>query len=44
MIWETPKFAELKMDAEIGSYQDDFDPSRDMPEFVADESDTSPKA
>ena len=34
MIWETPKFAELKMDAEIGSYQDDFEPSRDVPEFV----------
>ena len=50
MIWETPKFAELKMDAEIGSYQDDFDPSRDVPAFVhplvnAEERDAdSPKA
>jgi len=36
MIWETPKFAELKMDAEIVSYQDDFDGDRE-PEFVSDE-------
>lgn len=25
MIWETPAFVEVKMDAEISSYQDDFD-------------------
>ena len=37
MIWETPKYTELKMDAEIGSYQDDFDPSRDFPAFVQEE-------
>jgi hypothetical protein len=24
MIWETPKMVEVKMDAEIGSYQEDF--------------------
>jgi len=24
-IWETPTFVEIRMDAEIGSYQDDFD-------------------
>jgi len=24
MSWETPEFAEIKMDAEINSYQDDF--------------------
>jgi coenzyme PQQ precursor peptide PqqA len=24
MDWETPSFAEIKMDAEINSYQDDF--------------------
>jgi hypothetical protein len=24
MIWETPEFVEVKMDAEINSYQDDF--------------------
>jgi coenzyme PQQ precursor peptide PqqA len=25
MSWETPEFIEVKMDAEINSYQDDFD-------------------
>ncbi len=25
MAWVTPAFVEIKMDAEIGSYQDDFD-------------------
>ena len=25
MIWEAPAFEEIKMDAEINSYQDDFD-------------------
>jgi coenzyme PQQ precursor peptide PqqA len=25
MTWETPSFIEVKMDAEINSYQDDFD-------------------
>jgi len=25
MAWETPSFVEVKMDAEINSYQDDFD-------------------
>jgi hypothetical protein len=34
MSWETPTFAEIRMDAEIGSYQDDFDPARDEPAFV----------
>ncbi len=24
MTWETPEFVEIKMDAEINSYQDDF--------------------
>jgi coenzyme PQQ precursor peptide PqqA len=24
MTWETPEFTEIKMDAEINSYQDDF--------------------
>ena len=24
MAWETPDCAEVRMDAEIGSYQDDF--------------------
>jgi hypothetical protein len=31
MVWDTPSFIELKMDAEIGSYQDDFDPARETP-------------
>ncbi len=25
MTWETPEFVEVKMDAEINAYQDDFD-------------------
>lgn len=29
MTWETPTFIEVKMDAEINSYQDDFDGERD---------------
>jgi coenzyme PQQ precursor peptide PqqA len=29
MTWETPSFVEVKMDAEINSYQDDFEPDRD---------------
>ncbi len=34
MNWTTPTFDEIRMDAEIGSYQDDFDPGRDAPPFV----------
>jgi hypothetical protein len=37
MNWEAPSFVEIKMDAEINSYQDDFqddtvvkEPSKDM--------------
>jgi hypothetical protein len=26
MKWESPSYVELRMDAEIGSYQDDLDP------------------
>ena len=29
MEWTAPTFAELKMDAEIGSYQEDTEPLRD---------------
>ena len=36
MIWETPRFVEIKMDAEIGSYQEDFDSERD-PNLCDDE-------
>ena len=25
MVWETPAFLEIKMDAEINAYQDDFE-------------------
>jgi hypothetical protein len=25
LLWEPPAFVEIRMDAEIGSYQDDFD-------------------
>jgi coenzyme PQQ precursor peptide PqqA len=25
MTWETPSFVEIRMDAEINSYQDEFD-------------------
>ncbi len=31
MNWETPSFVEVKMDAEIGSYQDDFENVPDVP-------------
>jgi coenzyme PQQ precursor peptide PqqA len=29
MNWETPEFVEVKMDAEINSYQDDLGEGRD---------------
>jgi hypothetical protein len=29
MKWESPRYVEIKMDAEITSYQDDLDPTRD---------------
>jgi len=29
MTWETPTFVEVKMDAEINSYQDDFGDDRE---------------
>jgi hypothetical protein len=31
MTWATPTFDDVKMDAEIGSYQEDTDPARDAP-------------
>ena len=31
MTWTTPTFEEVKMDAEIGSYQEDTDPAREVP-------------
>jgi len=38
MIWETPSFEELRMDAEIGSYQEDTDRD-DSPILVAETDD-----
>jgi hypothetical protein len=35
MIWETPKMVEVKMDAEIGSYQEDFRDDERQPAFVS---------
>jgi hypothetical protein len=35
MRWNTPEMVEIKMDAEISSYQDDnYDPMKDGPLFV----------
>jgi hypothetical protein len=36
MRWCRPSYTELKMDAEIGSYQEDGDPPR-VPDFVVRE-------
>jgi hypothetical protein len=38
MKWTTPSYVEIKMDAEIGSYQADQDP---MPAFVDSDADGS---
>jgi hypothetical protein len=35
MSWNTPEMVEIKMDAEISSYQDDnYDPMKDGPLFA----------
>ncbi len=35
MSWTTPEAIEIKMDAEVSSYQsEDFDPAKDGPPFV----------
>jgi len=35
--WTKPEMVEIKMDAEISSYQaDDYDPAKDGPLFVRD--------
>jgi hypothetical protein len=31
MEWTSPTYAEIKMDAEIGSYQEDGEPGREAP-------------
>jgi hypothetical protein len=42
--WTAPDFVEIKMDAEIGSYQDDFDPLREeSPLFANGEDDSDAK-
>jgi hypothetical protein len=42
MSWNTPEMVEIKMDAEISSYQDDnYDPMKDGPLFVQGESEES---
>jgi hypothetical protein len=40
--WVSPSFVEVRMDAEIGSYQDDFEAPQDAPPFV--ELETEPGA
>jgi hypothetical protein len=36
--WNTPQTTEIKMDAEISSYQDDtYDPIKDGPHFLKSE-------
>jgi hypothetical protein len=32
--WETPTYDLVRMDAEIGSYQEDDDPGREVPSFL----------
>jgi len=38
-----PKFVEIKMDAEISSYQEDFDPTRD-PAFARERAQNGERA
>lgn len=35
MTYEAPSFIELRMDAEIGSYQEDFEFDPEQPPFLA---------
>ena len=42
MNWEAPKVVEIRMDAEIGSYQEDFGGDEQSPPIVSDASDASP--
>lgn len=44
MHYEKPEFIEIKMDAEIGSYQNDFDPGPNFADPVENRlSEESPK-
>jgi hypothetical protein len=38
MTYEKPELVEIKMDAEIGSYQNDFDPVDPVPFLETDDS------
>jgi hypothetical protein len=40
MLWNAPTYTEVKMDAEIGSYQEDGEPTRECP-FVSTEASES---
>jgi hypothetical protein len=42
MDWTTPTFVEIKMDAEIGSYQADDEPTFPIDVAVADVTDEQP--
>ena len=33
MIWECPSFVEIEMNAEVGSYQEDFDGQDDRERY-----------
>lgn len=41
MEWNAPKYKEIKMDAEIGSYQEDGEPTRECPFVSAEAVDSS---
>jgi hypothetical protein len=36
MPWTSPAYVEIKMDAEIGSYQEDGEPTRESPVAAPD--------
>jgi hypothetical protein len=40
MEWTAPTYAEIKMDAEIGSYQEDGEPTRESPIVQAEQAET----
>jgi hypothetical protein len=44
MEWTSPTYVEIKMDAEIGSYQEDGEPTRESPIVDADARDDAPAA
>jgi hypothetical protein len=41
--WETPTYELLRMDAEIGSYQEDTDPGRETPSFTHEPQERDPR-